>query len=186
MIRALLLAALLLPMLAGGCAYERLEIYSNGDIYSGEILSHYDDVKGSQGRITLKPGARFAIRTGYGTQFLGQFDIAIISGDGITTYLRTVAHDFDSSKGIAFRYATNGCSIRSGDGRTIPLSYNAENGTQTISFYNEANLVSISVGCRTLHKEETLLPGTEYVIFETLPGSTVEIRSVTYFDTDDE
>ena len=70
--------------------------------------------------------------------------------------------------------------------RRFTLNYNAETGAQTISFYNEADLLSISAGCRPLYREETPLPGTEYIIFETLPGSTVELRAVSYFDTDDE
>lgn len=184
--RSFLPFAVLLPLFAAGCMYERIDIYTSGDIYSGEILSHYKDVEAGSGNIILKPGARFAILTAYGTQFLGQFDVAITGGQGMTAYLRTTPYQFVPSPGIAFRYAVDGCSVRREDGTTIPLNYNAETGTQTLSFYNEANLVSISAGCRPLYQAETPLPGTEYIIFETLPGSTVELRSVTYFDTDDE
>lgn len=186
MTRTILRIAALLPLLASGCMYERIDIYTSGDIYSGEILSHYKDVEAGSGRIILKPGARFAILTAYGTQFLGQFDVAITAGEGMTAYLRTVPYQFTPSQGIAFRYAVDGCSVRRADGTVVPLNYNAETGTQTISLYNEANLVSISAGCRALYQEETPLPGTEYIIFETLPGSTVELRSVTYFDTGEE
>jgi len=178
-------AMLVLPLLAG-CMYERIDIYTAGDIYNGEILSHHKDVETRNGWIVLKPGARLAVRTAYGTQFLGQFQIAIAEGTGITAYLRTVAHEFDTTRGIAFRYATDGCYVRREDGGMVPLDYNAELGTQTVSLYNEADLVAVSVGCRRLYEEETSLPGTEYVIFETLPGSTVELRSVAYFDTSEE
>lgn len=183
--RLALIAILLFPLLAG-CAYERIDIYTTDAIYSGEILSHYRNVETRDETIIMKPGARLAIRTPYGTQFLGQFEVAITEGSGMNAYLRTVSHKFDSSKGIAFRYAADGCTVRTAEGETIPLNYNAELGTQTVSLQNEADLVAISVGCRRLYEQETPLPATEYVILETLPGSTVELRAINYFDSGEE
>jgi hypothetical protein len=131
----------------------------------------------------LKPGARFAIKAQSMTQFLGQFDVAILGGEGMNVYMRTVPFGFDTTKGIAFRYAIDGCTVRDDQGRVRPLNFNAESEQQTLSFYNEADRVAISVGCKKLYEEGSPLPGTEYLIFETLPGSTVEIRSVGYFET---
>lgn len=104
----------------------------------------------------------------------------------MTAFLRAVPYQFDTTRGIAFRYATNGCTIRLPGGRTIPLQYNAETDQQMLTLYNEAARVAVSVGCNHLYEDETDLPGTEYVIFETLPGSTVELRSAMYFNTDTE
>lgn len=179
---ALMLSALMLG--AAGCAYERVDVIVGTDTYNGTILSNYKDVEVTRNGLLLRPGARFALKTVGTTQFLGQFDVAILGGEGMNVYLRTVAHDFDTTHGIAFRYATNGCQLRDADGESVPLAHNAETDVQTLSFYNEANLLAISVGCKRLYEEPTPLPETEYVIFETLPGSTVEIRSVAYFETD--
>jgi len=180
--RLLLIVAMTLSAASAGCVYERVDILVGNSLYNGTILSHYSDVQTSRSGIVLKPGARFAIRT-VGTQFLGQFDVAIIGGEGMNVYLRTVPNEFDTTKGIAFRYAVDGCSVRDTNGLVTPLNYNAEVEQQTLSFYNEADLLAISVGCKKLYENQTKLPGTEYLIFETLPGSTVEIRSVAYFDT---
>lgn len=179
------LACVLLSCAAlSGCAWERIDILVGTTPYTGTILSHYDDVQPSGRGLLLKPGARFAIKATGMTQFLGQFDVAILGGEGMNVYLRTVSHRFDSTRGIAFRYAVDGCSVRDADGNTVPLGFNAETDQQTLSFYNEANLLAISAGCKRLYEEPTTLPETEYIIFETLPGSTVEIRSVAYFETD--
>ena len=180
--RSLLIPLALLLSASSGCIYERVDILVGNSLYNGTILSDHSTVQTSRSGILLKPGARFAIRT-VGTQFLGQFDVAIVGGEGMNVYLRTVPHEFDTTKGIAFRYAIDGSSVRDTTGRVTPLNYNAEVEQQTLSFYNEADLLAISVGCKKLHEAPTKLPGTEYLIFETLPGSTVEIRSVAYFDT---
>jgi hypothetical protein len=187
--RSILTSALCsLPLLIG-CGsysyydYERVDIRVGQDIYSGRILSHYDDVEVRRSGILLKPGARFAIRTPDITQFLAQFEVAILSGEGMDVHLRTVSHDFDSTKGLAFRYSTTGCSVRMPDGATIPLEYNAGTELQFLSLYNEAALVAISVGCDRLFEQQIDLPGTAYVIFETLPGSSIELRSVNFFET---
>lgn len=169
-----------------GRDYERIDIIMGDDIYTGRILSHRDDIEVTKNGILLKPGARFAIKTLEVTEFLGQFDVSIISGQGVTAYLRTVPYQFDTTHGIAFRYAVDGCQLRYPDGRTIPLEYNAETETGTISLYNEAARLAVSVNCQQLYEDDTNLPGTEYVIFEPLPGSTVELRHVAYFNTDTE
>ncbi len=184
--RYILLAPVAAILLLSGCIYERLDIYSGSDFYTGTILSDHHDVEVDGRRIVMKPGARFAIKTPDATQWIGQFDVTIASGDGMRVYLRTVADRFDSTHGVAFRYATDGCTLRTADGRTIPLNFNAESDNQTLSFNNEADLMTISVGCNKLYEEESALPATEYIIFETLPGSTVELRAVTYFNTDAE
>jgi len=169
-----------------GRDYERVDIIMGNDIYTGRILSNREDVEVIKEGIRLKPGARFAIKTLEVTEFVGQFDVNIISGQGVTAYLRTVPYQFDSTHGIAFRYAVDGCQLRYPDGRTIPLEYNAETETGTISLYNEAARLSVAVNCQQLYEDDTNLPGTEYVIFEPLPGSTVELRHVAYFNTDTE
>ena len=127
---------------------------------------------------------RFSIQTPDITQFLGQFEISILSGEGVTMYLRTVPHQFDGSTGIAFRYSTEGSSIRLPDGRMIPLAYNAESGLHIVSLYNEAALLAVSVDCDRLFEQLVDEHGTAYVIFETLPGSSVELRSINFFETD--
>ena len=183
-IAGLLPIFLLMTITLAGCAYERIDMFAGGDfISSGTILSHYRDVEVTRSGLLLKPGARFAIKTTGMTQFLGQFDVAILAGQGMNVYMRTLTNEFDTTHGIQFRYATDGSSVRQSDGTTIPLNYNAETEQQTLSFYNEADLVWIAAGCKRLYEDQTTLPGTEYLIFETLPNSTVELRAVTYFDT---
>jgi hypothetical protein len=179
--------ASLLFLAAGvaGCDYERMDILVGTDLYLGRTMSHYSDVEVRKSGILLKPGARFSVRNPQLTQFLAQVEVAIISGEGMTAYLRTVPHDFDTSKGIAFRYAVDGCSMRMPDGKVIPLEYNAQTDQQILSLYNEASLVSISAGCDRLIDRPTDIPGTDYVIFETLPGSTVELRSINFFSLDE-
>jgi hypothetical protein len=179
----LLLAIALIPLVAGGCIYERVDILVGNSLYSGTILSHYSDVESTRSGLLLKPGARFAIKAESMTQLLGQFDVVIVGGQGMNVYMRTAPYKFDTTRGVAFRYAVDGCTIRTETGVVKPLNFNAETEQQTLSFYNEADRVAVSVGCRKLYEDQSSLPGTEYLIFETLPGSTVEIRSVGYFDT---
>jgi hypothetical protein len=185
MLRLVLLAALL-PLAASGCIYERVDILVGNALYNGTILSHHSDVEATRAGLLLKPGARFAIKAEEMTQFVGQFDVAILGGEGMNVYMRTTPHEFDTTKGIAFRYAIDGCEIRDEAGRIRPLNFNAETEEQTLSFYNEADRVAVSVGCKKLFEDQSSLAGTEYLIFETLPGSTVEIRSVGYFESNTE
>ncbi|MEO5928743.1 MAG: hypothetical protein ABIR47_02310, partial [Candidatus Kapaibacterium sp.] len=160
-----------------------VDIFSGSDIYQGTILSDHSLVETGRSTILLKPGARFAIRTQMLTQWLGQFDVKILGGEGFTAYLRTVPHDFDTTRGIAFRYSVDGCAVRTESGAVVPVNYNADNEQQTLSFYNEADLLSVSAGCKRIYQRQSTLPATEYIILETLPGSTVELRGITYFET---
>jgi hypothetical protein len=164
-----------------GCDYEHFNIIVGRDFYTGEIMSDRNDVDVADKRILLKPGARLAIRTRLLTQSVAQFDVDILAGDGLVAYVRTVPHDFDTSAGIALRYSTSGCWVRNEQMELVPIEYNADAGAQTLKIYSDGDLIRFDVGCRTLHEQTTALPGTEYVIFETLPGSTVEIRSMKFF-----
>ncbi len=182
---AVVAAALAATTMLFGCSYERIDLRpSNGDQYDGTVLSHYDDVEVVDGGVRLKPGARFAIRTERETQTIAQLEVEVVDGDGMVAYLRTVPHDFDTTHGIAFRYATSGCSIRLDDSTLIPLGYRAERESHTLQLYNEASLTAISVGCDDVFEANVDLPNTEYVILQTLPGSTVILRSVMFFETD--
>ncbi len=180
------LTALLLTAMLGGCDYERIDILTGHDMYQGTILTHYSTVKATKTGIVLQPGARFAVKTPWVTNELGQFEVAILSGRGMNVYFRTVAHDFDTAAGICFRYAVDGCGLRMPGEEMKALPYNAETAQEFISINNEASLVRLKVGCTELFEGRTMLPGTEYVIFEALPESTVEIRSVNFFNTDTE
>jgi hypothetical protein len=172
-----------LALLLAGCVYERIDILVGGDTYNGTILSSYDAVEVTKTGIVIKPGGRLAIKTPYVTQVLAQMEVTILEGSGMNAYLRTVANRFDTTHGIAFRYAVDGCQIRLADGRVVPLYYNAETEKQTVSFYHEASLLTISVGCQRLYEGESELPATEYLILETLPGSTIEIRTINFHET---
>jgi hypothetical protein len=170
----------------GGCAYESFNIIVGRDFYTGEIMSHWGDVEVGDKRILLKPGARLAIKTRNLTQSVSQFDVDIISGDGMVAYIRTVPHDFDTTRGIALRYSSSGSWVRNEQMEIVPIEHNADAGLQTLKVYSDGDLIRFDAGCRVLHEQTTTLPGTEYVIFETLPGSSVEIRSVKFFLMDDE
>ncbi|MDB5035728.1 MAG: hypothetical protein JWQ98_2969 [Chlorobi bacterium] len=169
--------------LLSGCAYEKIGILAGRQGYDGETLTDYRDVEVRSSGIVLKPGARFAIRSPDLTQFIGRFDVAILSGDGLRVYMRTVPHLLDSTKGIALLYSSlNGCSVRTADGGVIPVANPAGRGAERLTFHNEAGLLSISIGCREIYEDYVDLPSTEYVIFEALPGSTVELRTVRFSD----
>lgn len=84
---------MLAPFWMGGCRvanipttigrdYERVDIVTGDDIYTGKILSNRDDVEVTASGILLKPGARFAIKTLEVTEFAGQFEVAILEGRG--------------------------------------------------------------------------------------------------------
>lgn len=175
---------ILLPLLFSACIRERIDIFVGGDYYNGKILSDPSTVEVRGASIRLKPGARLAIKTALTTQWLGQYEMSIVEGTGMNAYVRTVSHTFDGESGLRFRWATDGCSVRSSDGRDIPLPVNAEVDRQVLSFYNEAGLMTISIGCNRIYEEKSQLPATEYVILETLPNSTVDITSIAYFNTD--
>lgn len=179
--RAAALAALVFLAPLAGCDYDKFNIIVGRDFYVGTIMSSVDAVEAGDRRILLKPGARVAIRTRLLTQSVGQLDVNILSGDGLVAYVRTVPHGFDTTQGIAFRYSTSGCWVRNEQMEIIPVEYNADLGGQTVKLYSDGDLIRFDVGCRVLHEQTTALPGTEYVILETLPGSTVEISSMKFF-----
>jgi len=179
--RAFLLMAI--PLLLSGCIRDRFDILVGGDIYNAKILSDPSTVEVRGATIRLKPGARLAIKTVLTTQWLGQYEVSIVEGTGMNAYLRTVSHRFTGDSGVVFRWATDGCSVRSSGGRTVPLDVNAELDRQTLSFYNEAALLTISAGCGRIYEEQSPLPATEYVILETLPNSIVDITAIAYFDS---
>ncbi len=178
-------AAVLVITALGGCDYERLDIFVGTNVYEGRILTDWRGVEVTRTGIILSPGAQLSISTPETTQSQAQFEVAILEGDGMTAYLRTVSHDFVTSNGVAFRYATDGCTMRMEDGTLIPLEYNADTEQQIIRFHNEANQLAVSVGCNQIFDGTSRLENTEYVIFEALPGSTVEIRAVDFFDVYD-
>jgi|GEM_PF-1817074 len=191
---SLVALALLAPALAG-CTWERIEIFSGSDFYPGTILSGYDDVTVAGRTIIIHPGGQLVIAAPAVTQWLGQFEMRIREGTGLLTHLRTSPQERgwrepgvrstmrgDEGPGITFRYATDGCTLRTPAGtRSIP--YNADNEAHTLSFYHEAELMTISVDCRKLNAITTTVPATEYIIFEALPGSTVELTAVDFFES---
>ncbi|KXK55021.1 MAG: hypothetical protein UZ07_CHB004002364 [Chlorobi bacterium OLB7] len=83
-----------------GRDYERVDITMGDDIYTGRILSNREDVEVTKNGILLKPGARFAIKTLEVTEFVGQFDVNILEGQGLTAYIRTVPYRFDSTHAL--------------------------------------------------------------------------------------
>lgn len=168
--------------LVAGCAYERFNIIVGRDFYVGHVMTDHSGVEVGDRRILLKPGARVAIETSAITQNVAQLDIDILSGDGIVAYMRTVPHDFDTLRGIALRYSTSGCWVRTEDSVIVPIEYNADAGAQTLKLYNDGDLVRFDAGCRMLYEQTTQLPATEYLIIETLPESSVEIRAVKFFN----
>lgn len=171
-------------VLQTGCQYERIEIRAGrSDLYEAIVLSHYKDVEVVDGGLRLKPGARLAIRTELFTQTLAQLEVAIVEGSGMVAYTRTVADSFDPASGVAIAYSTAACTVRLPDGTTLDLGHRADNEQEYIQIYNEADLLAIDIGCSRLYEGHVELPATEYLIVETLPGSTVELRSVMFFET---
>lgn len=182
------IAVLLLSFLSalGGCDYERITIVTRQRNYDARVLTHYEDVEIRASGIVLKPGARLAIHSSDITSFVGSFDVAILDGDGFNAYLRSVPHLFDTTKGLAILYSRKGCSVTMPDGEVVPLERKAEMGARRLLLTNEAGVVGVSIGCDRLFESYTGIPNTEYVIFEALPGSTVELRTVAFSASDGE
>jgi hypothetical protein len=182
---SLLAASLCAAAALAGCDYDHFNVIVGRDFYVGTIMSHYSDIEVGNKRILLKPGARVAIKTRLLTQSVAQFDLNILAGDGLVAFVRTVPFGFDTTQGIALRYSTSGCWVRNEQMEIVPIEYNADAGPQTVKLYSDGELIRFDVGCRTLHEQTTALPGTEYVILEALPGSTVEILSMKFFLLDE-
>lgn len=168
-----------------GCDYEKYQLVVGDYALEGIAISDWRDVETTNSYIRIKPGGRFAIRVEDQTQFLAQFDMAILSGTGANFYTRTVTHRFDPSNGIAFHYAVDGCSVRTEEGKTIPLEFNADTKEETIKVLSEADQVEFSVGCERVYEGLSILEGTEYIIIEALPDSELELRAINYFDIDE-
>ena len=180
-----LLLTLLPVMLFIGCDYERYSIIVGDYEVEGTAISNWRDVQINGDFIRIKPGGRFAIKSEEYTQFLAQFDIRILSGTGANFYMRTVSHKFDTATGILFRYAVDGCMVRTEDGTIIPLEYNADTEEETVKMLCEAEQVEFSVGCDRVYEGSSNLEATEYVIVEALPDSEIELRAINYFDIDE-
>lgn len=177
---------ILLPlMLFTGCDYERYTIIVGDYDVEGTAISNWRDVQAVGDFIRIKPGGRFAIKSAEYTQFLAQFDVRILSGTGANFYMRTVSHKFDPARGIMFRYAVDGCTVRTEDGRTIQLEYNADTEEETVKMLCEAEQVEFSIGCDRVYEGSSNLEATEYVIVEALPDSEIELRAINYFDIDE-
>ncbi|MCB0711559.1 MAG: hypothetical protein KDD67_04425 [Ignavibacteriae bacterium] len=175
----------ILVLFLSGCDYERYQLVVGQYALEGIALDNWRDVKANGSYIRIKPGGKFAVRVDDQTQYLAQFDMAILSGTGANFYTRVVTDKFDSSDGIAFRYAVDGCSVRREDGTTIPLEFNADTEEQTIKVLSEADQVEFSVGCDRIYEGQSQLEGTEYIIIEALPDSELELRAINYFDIDE-
>lgn len=175
-------AIVLAAALISGCAYENFNIIVGRDFYQGKVMSDYHDVDVGDKRILLKPGARISIETSLITQSVAQIDLNILTGDGIVAYVRTVPNEFDTLRGISLRYSTSGCWVRTEDSLIVPIEYNADAGPQRLTFYTDGDLVRFDAGCRMLYEQTTKLPATEFLIIESLPGSSVEIRAVKFFN----
>ena len=180
-----LLITLLPIVLFAGCDYERYTIIIGDYDVQGIAISDWRDVELSGDFIRIKPGGRFAIKTQDYTQFLAQFEMAIRSGTGANLYTRTVSHEFNPNSGILFRYAVDGCTVRTEQGETIPLEYNADTEEETVKILCEAEHVEFSIGCDLVYEGSSELEGTEYIIIEALPDSEIELRAINYFDIDE-
>ena len=168
-----------------GCAYERYDIVVGDYMLEGIALGDWRGVRKVGETIRLAPGARFAIKVDDQTQYLAQFNVAILSGTGATFYSRVVSHDFDPADGVAFRYAVDGCTVRTEDGTVIPLEYNADIAEQTVKVLVEAHQMEFWIGCDKVFESPAALDATEYIIIETLPDTELEIQAINYFDIDE-
>ena len=182
---AALLSLLCAAVIFSGCDYERYTILVGDYQLEGIAISDWRDVEANGDFIRIQPGGRFAIRSEDYTQFLAQFDVVILSGTGVNFYMRTVSHKFDPSQGILFRYAVDGCMVRTENGETIPLEFNADTEEETLKLLCEAEQVEVSVGCERVYEGASFLEGTEYVILEALPDSEIELRAINYYDIDE-
>lgn len=182
MINRALRPLVLILLLCGGCDYERFNMIVGRDFYIGHIMTDFHGVAIADRKIVMTPGSRLAIETSDITQSVAQLDINILAGDGLVAYVRTVPHAFDTLRGISLRYSQSGCWARTEDSIIVPIEYNADAGPQTLKFYNDGDLVRFDAGCRLLYEQTTKLAATEYLILETLPGSSVEITAVKFFN----
>ncbi len=149
----------------------------------GENLSTIEslDVTGLN-HLTLRPGARIALRTLLVSQLLADFSVNIQEGEGLKFYFRTVVNDFDTHPRMEFDYTTHGCTVKENDKvlRTFNSLIIENKSDKRIKIKNDGALVTITVDCDTIYYGSTALNSTEYIIIEALPNTTARLYGI-YF-----
>lgn len=181
----MVVGVLLLCGTLAGCAYENYRVVVGSYQIEGEALRDWRKVSTDRETITIAPGGIFAMKVAEQTQFLVQFEVAILEGTGANFYARTVSHEFSPERGERFHYAVDGCTYRTADGTVIPLEYNADTKREIIKILVEADQMEIWVGCDRIYEGRSDIEATEYVIIEALEDATIEIVGVNVFDIDE-
>lgn len=144
-------------------------------------LSPIDSVRQTaDNTLYLHSGSTVAISTDKITDFAGDFSVTLPRGGGIRLAFRTVEHFYETEKGIAFVFTTNGSYIEE-NGREIARidTIRAVPGLQTrIFIINEGRKYRVQAGCNVIYRGETDLPTTEYIIAVPLPNSDAELAGI--------
>jgi hypothetical protein len=142
----------------------------------GLILSDYDLVDVPfDNEIVLLDGGRVSIKRPNIT--LSQIDmlVNISEGDGVRFMTRTDTRKYKDHPGIVFDWTKNGSYITENGKKiafvdSIKASYNSN---AKIVFHQDGDFYSIAVNCDTVIKARTNLPGSEFMIIETLKSKAV-------------
>ncbi len=153
----------------------------SGQFAVAHNLSPLDSVsQTAENTLFLNSGSTVTISLEKITDFVSDFSVTLPRGGGIRLATRTVKRFYETEKGIAFVFTTNGSYIEE-NGREIARidTIRAVPGLQTrLLIINEGKKYRVQVGCNVIFRGETDLPATEYIIAQPLPNSDAEIAGI--------
>lgn len=151
-------------------SYSSLEGFN---LHTLESFQHIND-----NSFILKSG-KAAVRAFTTTQNEIKFNYKILSGNSVSFNVRTVAHEFNNDKGLAFSIDEKGMKIHE-NGTEKGYYSSIRNKIEEMQFVrirNNGNYTLFTHNCDSL-KIETKLMNTEYIIFSVPENTEILISGV--------
>ena len=186
-----ILLLLLFGLLLASCEPNKIIILYGEDRYQGRILTDFEGVIVNKSKILMSPNSKLAVKNPGTTQFIAQCQLKLIDGNGWDIKFRTTLNPIDSLNFITFHYSKDKSWIRNSSPQSvndsiIKISNLCEKDSlATIKIMVEGDYSTISINSKKLFESRSYLPATEYLIFEVLPGSLVEISNLGFLDLKD-
>lgn len=155
------------------------------DRIDGFIVSKLDSVElVKDNAIMIHDGGIASLKLTGITQL--KFDVTMLveKGDGVKFSFRTVKHNYPNNPSISFVFSPSGSKVRDNniivaDVDSVKLEYEK---LHRIIIKNDGNLVRVKVDCDEIYVGKTELLATEYLIVESLSGTSAFLSGINFAD----
>jgi len=177
----LLIGCGIIPALLPDPYFFRLNRISTSPILAAYNLSHIDSVEQTaDNSVKIYKGGKIVLALGEAADHVTDISITPRNGTEFTMGFRTTVREYKEKKGLEFVFANNTLLIKE-NGKTIDEKKNvtlSKNIQERFIIVNDASEYSVQVGCDTVFRGKTILPGTEYIFLTTQNNTEINANAI--------